>query len=386
MILHVDMDAFYAAIEERDHPPWRGQPLIVSGSTSGRGVVSAANYAARAYGVHSAMPARQAKALCPKGVFVAPRHAVYAQVSQQIHDIFRRYTPVIEPLALDEAFLDVTHSQELFGSAEHIGRLIKQDIRHELDLVASVGVASNKFLAKIASDIQKPDGFVVVAPEQAQRFLDPLPIARLWGVGPRGARQLQGLGVKTIADVRDLSAGVLQQHFGKWGQRLYQLARAIDPRPVVPGQRAKSISHETTFASDIGEEAILHASLLELTQHVAARLRLHELLAEVVVLKLRFADFRTITRQLSLPRATNITQELWQVAKRLLRQHLPASHSGIRLLGVGAAQLVSQTQIASELFEDQLRQQQRQLDAVSDAINQRYGAVALQRAGALKRP
>ena len=273
MILHVDMDAFYASVEERERPELAGRPLIVGGTPEGRGVVAAANYEVRKYGVHSAMPTSKALRLCPQAIVLPPRLGYYAEVSEQIRAVFDRYTPLVEPLSLDEAFLDVTGSEPLFGSSVAIGREIKQTIRDQLRLTASVGVAPNKFLAKIASDLQKPDGFVVVEDDQVQDFLGPLPVGRLWGVGRVANQVFDRLGIKTIGDVRRMPVDVLHRHFGQMGEHLFQLSRGVDERRVVPDRDAKSISHETTFATDIDDLEALRAWVAELAEQVAWRLR-----------------------------------------------------------------------------------------------------------------
>ena len=273
MLIHIDMDAFYASVEELDQPELRGRAVIVGGAPEARGVVSAANYLARSFGVHSAMPMSRALRLCPQAVRLPVRMSRYVALSQQIHAIFARYTPLIEPLSLDEAFLDVAGSKRLYGSPAQIAHRIKQEIKEELGLVASVGVAANKFIAKIASDIDKPDGFMLVPEEQTQAFLDPLPVSRLWGVGKATHQVFERLGVQTIAQVRQLPEAVMQDYFGRHGLHLWQLAQGIDGRRVVSERQAKSISNETTFAQDIRDPLALHACLMELTEQVAARLR-----------------------------------------------------------------------------------------------------------------
>src|SRR5216684_914134 len=318
MILHVDMDAFYASVEERDNPDLVGKPVIVGGTAEGRGVVCAANYVARQYGIHSAMPAVTAVRLCPQGVFLPLRMDHYAQISREIREILDRFTPLVEPLSLDEAFLDVTGCEGLFGPAPQIGRKIKEEIRSRVRLVASVGVAPNKFLAKMASDLKKPDGFVVVAPRGIHDFLDPLPIGRLWGVGKVSGKAFQKLGITTIGQLRQLSMAILEGHFGKSGRHFWQLANGIDDRRVIPDREAKSISHETTFAEDIGRLDVLREWLMEQTEQVARRLRRHQLVGRTVQLKIRFQDFSTITRSQTLSEPTNITQEIWQAAAELL--------------------------------------------------------------------
>lgn len=386
MILHIDMDAFYASVEERDCPELTGIPVVVGGTPEGRGVVAAANYQARKYGIHSAMPAATARRLCRNLVFVPARHDYYGRVSQQIREIFHRYTPLVEPLSLDEAFLDVSESQRLFGSAATIAHAIKRRIAEELSLTASVGVAPNKFLAKIASDLDKPDGFVVVDPDYVQEFLDPLPVGRLWGVGRVSSKALQRNGVNTIGDLRRQPRHRLQELLGKVGEHLWRLAHGIDNRPVVPDQEAKSISHETTFATDISDQDILQGWLSELTEQVGRRLRRYQLRGRTVQIKIRFADFKTVTRAQTIAEPTNITQELWQVAVGLLEKGLPARHPGVRLLGAGVSGFEHDGTAQGELFDEGRRQRQGRLDALSDSVSERFGVAALRRGTDLKRP
>jgi DNA polymerase IV len=380
MILHIDMDAFYASVEQRDRPELLGRPVIVGGTPEGRGVVAAASYEARKYGVHSAMPAVTAKRLCPQGIFLRPRMEYYAEISEQIRAIFESYTPLVEPLSLDEAFLDVTGSQALFGSAVEIGRAIQQEIRQRLRLVASVGVAPNKFLAKIASDLEKPAGFVVVPPDQVQPFLDPLPVGRLWGVGKVTGGIFEKLGIQQIGQLRQLPLDLLRQQFGHSGEHLWELAQGIDNRPVVPEQQAKSISHETTFARDVTDPEILRAWLLELSEQVGCRLRRHALKGRTVQLKVRYADFHTVTRAHTLPQFTDVTHEIWQTAVGLFATKLPARRLQVRLLGVGLSGLDRPAAVQLSLFPDPQHEQQSRLDEVSDRIREKFGGGALQRA------
>jgi DNA polymerase-4 len=383
MILHVDMDAFYASIEQRERPELAGRPVVVGGTPAGRGVVAAANYAAREFGVHSAMPAATAKRLCPQAVFLRPRMDYYAEVSEQIHAVFQHYTPLVEPLSLDEAFLDVAGSRALYGSAVTIARNIKRDIRDQLSLVASVGVAPNKFLAKIASDLEKPDGFVVVDPQRVQEFLDPLPVGRLWGVGRVTGRVFQQLGIRTIAHLRHMPVDVLRDHFGSQGDHLWELAHGIDDRRVVPEHEAKSISHEKTFPRDIEDREALHAWLLELSDQVACRLRRHRLRARTVQLKVRFDDFRTITRARTLPAPTDVTQEIGNAVAAMFAGRMPPRALRVRLLGVGVSGLCHAGKTQLTLFSDQQQQRQSRLDAVADSIKQKFGAGSLQRGSGL---
>jgi DNA polymerase-4 len=379
-ILHVDMDAFFAAVEIRARPELAGWPVIVGGGAERRGVVAAASYAARRYGIHSAMPTATALRLCPQAVLLPPRHELYAAVSQQIRAIFERYTPQVEPLSLDEAFLDVSGSEQLFGPGAAIGRRIKQDIGAELGLVASVGVAPSKFIAKIASDLDKPDGFVVVPSDQVQAFLDPLPVGRLWGVGKVGARVFERLGITTIGQLRAYSPRLLQQHFGNFAGQLWQLAHGVDERPVVSEREAKSISQETTFPRDIDDAAVLRARLQELAAQVAWRLRRNGLQGRTVQIKVRLADFSTLTRAQTLPQPTDITDEILHAALALFEQRLPRPLPPLRLLGVG----VSGFDAASgqdDLFAAEGRARQSRIDAVMDRVAERYGRNVLFRAG-----
>ena len=385
MILHVDMDAFYASVEELDDPGLAGQPVVVGGTPDGRGVVAAANYIARKFGVHSAMPAAQARRLCPDAVFIRSRMDRYAEVSRELRGIFARYTPLVEPLSLDEAFLDVASSLRLFGDGESIARRIKGEIRTELGLVASVGIAPNKFLAKLASDLDKPDGLVVVPEDDIQAFLDPLPVSRLWGVGKVANRRLGELGVHTIADLRNLPRDLLTGHFGQSAAHLLELARGVDDRRVVPDRDAKSISHETTFETDIGDTEVLKSWLLELCEQVATRLRRQDLRGKTVFIKVRYGDFRTLTRSESLDAPTNVTRELYASAARLLRAQLAREPGALRLLGMGVSAVTRSSMEQGQLFEQGEREHQRRIDTVVDAIKTRYGARAMRRGGGARR-
>ena len=381
-ILHVDMDAFYASVEVRDQPGLAGRPVIVGGSPRGRGVVSAANYEARRFGIHSAMPTARAMRLCPEAVCLPGRMSLYASVSRQIREIFNRYSPLVEPLSLDEAFLDVTDSQRLFGSAAEIANAIKQAIRNELSLVASVGIAPNKFIAKIASDLDKPDGFVEVMPEEVQAFLDPLPVSRIWGVGKATGKELDRLGITTIAQLRQQSEAVLQDRFGKFGNHLWCLANGMDDRPVVSDSEAKSISNETTFDSDISNRDTLRAWLMELTEQVCWRLRQHDLFGRTVQIKLRFADFSTITRSHTLPEATQQTKLVWQAVMALFDKAMQGESRRLRLVGVGVSGLsetAQRPQVQTDMFEQPKDTRQTQLDEVADAIKSRFGSSGIRR-------
>jgi DNA polymerase-4 len=385
MILHIDMDAFYASVEERDNPSLVGKAVIVGGSAQGRGVVSAANYEARKYGVHSAMASGRAKRLCPHAIVIKPRISYYAEVSRQIRDIFEQYTPLVEPLSLDEAFLDASGSEAIFGPSAEIGQTIKRRIRAELNLVASVGVAPNKFLAKIASDLRKPDGFVVVEPDQVQTFLDPLPVGRLWGVGKVRGQIFDRWSIRTIGQLRQLPLETLNHLFGSAGEHYWHLAHGIDHRRVVPDREAKSISNETTFAEDIDDVELLRAWLVELVEQVGRRLRRHEIKGRTVELKVRFSDFKTISRSLTLPEPTNITQELLEAGVELLTQRLPARHLPVRLLGFGVTKLDDSGRTQQQLFDQPDRERNQELDRVADQITAKFGKLAMRRGTRLEK-
>ncbi len=383
MILHVDMDAFYASVEQRDRPELMGRPVVVGGSPQGRGVVSAASYEARRFGIHSAMPAATAVRQCPHAVFLKPRIGYYAQISRQIREIFDRFTPLVEPLSLDEAFLDVRGSIGLFGPPIEIARQIKATIREELNLVASVGVAPNKFLAKVASDLEKPDGLVVVDEGAEQAFLDPLAVGRLWGVGRVAGRAFEQLGIRTIEQLRRMPLDTLTAKFKTAGEHLWNLAHGRDDRSVIPDHQAKSISHETTFEQNIGDREVLRAWLLDLTDQVSRRVRAHGIRGKTVQLKVRFSDFRTLTRSHSVPEPTDVTDEIWRVVSQLFDTRLPNPLPPVRLLGMGVSGLDATGERQSLLFDGQRREQQSRLDSATDQIRERFGSSAIGRAAAI---
>lgn len=379
-IIHVDMDAFFASVEIRERPELADKPVIVGGRPDQRGVVAAANYIARQFGVHSAMPTATALRLCPQAVVLRGRHGLYAEISQQIHAIFERYTPQIEPLSLDEAFLDVTASISLFGSAEEIGRAIKQAIKDELNLVASVGVAPNKYLAKLASDVDKPDGFVVVKEEEIEEFLAPLPVSRIWGVGKVAAKTFEKLGINTIEQLRAYSPQLLRQHFGSSGEHFLQLAHGIDDRPVASEHEAKSVSNETTFAVDITDEEVLLEWLHALTEQVTQRLRIQGLKGRTIQLKVRLADFTTLTRSQTLEEVTDVTAKVWQIVRELFYNRLPRPLQPVRLVGVGVSNFTQEPEkVQPDLFDDLDGDRQKTLDALLDTMQSRFGRSVVRR-------
>jgi len=362
-ILHVDMDAFFASVEELDHPEYRGQPVIVGG-LGPRGVVAAANYAARKFNVYSAIPMAQARRLCPQGVYCRSNISRYRELSAQIFSIFREYTPLVEGLSLDEAFLDVSGSLKILGDIETIGRSVKARISEQTGLIASVGMASNKFLAKLASDFRKPDGFFHV-PEPATVFLDPMPVKRLWGVGPKTAQGLNKAGILTVGQLRKADSRQLDAVLGKQAARYQALARGEDTRQVAPSRSDKSISHEETFDVDIIEQREMLAVLQKLAGQVGRRLRKKGLLAQVVKLKIRNHRFQTYSRQISLVEATDSGTLIFGVSKTLLKkwcQENPGNR--IRLLGVGTAKLGIGT---AETMRP------NGLESVLDQINDKFG-------------
>lgn len=384
-ILHVDMDAFYASVEQLDRPELRGRPVIVGGSPESRGVVSTASYEAREFGIHSAMPATQAIRLCPDGVFVKVRMPRYAEMSSRIHQIFHRFTPLVEPLSLDEAFLDVTGSKPIFGSAEEIGRAIKKAIKDETGLIASVGLAPNKFLAKLASDLEKPDGFVVIEADSIQQTLDPLPVGRLWGVGRMNRRRLNSLGLKRFVDVRKRGLDRLESEFGELGRHIWRISQGLDDRTVTPDHEAKSLGAERTFPEDIADGLVQMEILLHLADHVAWRLRRSGLQCRRITIKLRYGNFRTITRAETLDDPTDVTDHIRIIAARLHEVWSRSSFGPLRLLGISCGLLSPAGSGQLTLFDDAESAKQRRLDATVDAIKSKFGDVALQRGG-FKRP
>ena len=383
-ILHVDMDAFYAAVEQHDHPEYRGLPVIVGGDPQqghGRGVVSTCSYEARKYGVHSAMPISQAYRLCPHAVYLPVRMARYREIAERIFVIFQRYTDVVEPLSIDEAFLEVTSSTRLFGPADAIARQIKQDIACQERLIASVGVAPNKFLAKLASDLSKPDGLLVLHEADVEAFLRDLPVSRLWGVGQKTTRQLESLGLRTIGQVAQWPPSRLTARFGKLGAHIWRLAHGLDDLPVVPERIAQSIGAETTFAEDTAEPEVLRRTLLELAAKVGRRLRAEGFMAAKVTLKFRDADFVTLTRSQPLDTPTAAALDLYGAANKLLH-NLPARTKPVRLLGIAASVLIPLDQGQLPLFPDATLKRLR-AEQAEDAINARFGSRAITRAALL---
>ena len=375
-ILHVDLDAFFAAVEQRDRPELRGKPVIVGGGgPNERGVVSAASYEARAFGVHSAMPLRTAGRLCPHGVFLPVDGRKYQRASKEVMAILRRFTDQVQPISIDEAFLDVTGSRQLFGDGAAIATSIKQTVHDEVGLTASVGVASTKLVAKIGSDLRKPDGLVVVPPGEEAAFLAPLPISRLWGVGEKTAAVLRDFGVVTIGDLASLPPAAMERRFGKHGAALVARAHGLDADPVATGDPAKSVGHEHTFGTDTSEREKIERTVLGMADGVAWRLRAAGLKAATITLKLRDTDFVTITRQTTLDTPADLTEPIYEAAIGLLRRELHGQR--IRLVGVTASNFREREQLA--MFAGPEEPRRHQAAEAMDVIRRKYGERAVTR-------
>ena len=375
----MDMDAFFASVEQRDDPSLRGRPVLVGG-TGPRAVVAAASYEARAFGCRSAMPMVVARRLCPEAVIVTPKGRRYGEVSREIFEILGRFTPLVQPISVDEAFLDVTGSRRLLGDAVSIAREIKRVVRAETELTASIGVAPNKLVAKIASDLDKPDGLTVIRGEEVADRFGPLPIERLWGVGPKSAQRLARLGVRTFADMQKLPRETMDAIFSSHGESLWRRCRGIDDRPVAPDRTAKSISHETTFGADLESPDAVRAVLLDQAEQVAARLRAKGRLGRTVTVKIRYGAFETITRSATLDTATDRTDEIAAVASRLFEAW---TFRPVRLIGVGVSELSEGGGEQLGLFSAESDRKRRAVDEAADAINARFGTRSIRRGGTL---
>lgn len=373
-IMHVDMDAFFASVEQRDDPALQGKPVIVCGK-SRRSVVSTASYEARAFGVHSAMPLSQAKRLCPHGCFVAPRFEAYREASDAIHQVMLHYADAYEPISLDEAFLDISGMGSQYPTLGSIGRAIKEEIRCAVHLTASVGIAPNKFLAKMASDMNKPDGLCIIPYGREQEVLAPLPVRRLWGVGSVTEKKLLAAGFRTIADIQEAAQEKLSALLGNQGPLLKALSLGIDERPIISSRQVKSIGDESTYEYDLTDRPTIDREIAIHSDIVAQRLRRHDLAARTISLKIRFASFKTIMRSLSLEEGTNL-QETIDSACQTLLSRIPLTE-GIRLIGVTASNLGAPLSIPS-LFSDKEEKRARAAKAM-DSIQQKYGRKALRK-------
>jgi DNA polymerase-4 len=379
-IIHFDLDAFFASVEELLDPLIAGLPILVGGSPEGRGVVSSASYAARAYGVHSAMPMAQALRLCPHAVVRHGHHKTYTDYSKRVMAILAQYTPLLEPISIDEAFLDVTGCEQLFGPAQELAYKIQERILAELGLPSSLGLASNKLVAKVASALAKPRGVIVVPAGQEAAFFAALPIDRLWGVGKVTGERLRDRGVETIGQLAALSPQQMKQLFGSAAEEMHRRALGIDERPVGPSGRRKSISQEHTFVQDVGDLGVLRRVLLKMSEDVATQLRKKGKCARTVVLKMRYPDFRTITRQVTLSQPTDLSRVIHAQAVELLQKEWTRG-AKVRLIGVGVTGLVGARQLG--LFDGEAERLEK-LSRVLDEIRSKHGKKAIRRASLLE--
>lgn len=381
-IVHVDLDAFFAAVEQRDNPSLKGKPVVVGADPRGgrgRGVVSTCSYEARPYGIRSAMPISQAYRLCPHAVFVRPNFSKYRQASDEIFRIFHDFTPHVQPISIDEAFLDLTESCHLFGTPAQACRLLKDRIFQRVKLTASVGIAPVKFVAKIASDVCKPDGLLEVKPGQITAFLEPLPIERLWGVGPKTKTFLNAMGVKTIGDVRRQDLSFLEKRLGEHGVHLWNLANGIDPRVVEVDEEIKSISHEHTFDEDTGDVEDIRKIILWISEKLSRRLRKAGLKGKTITVKIRLKGFKTFTRALTLPQRTNFTDVIYHHADELFKA-FPRGGQKVRLIGVRVSNY-EDPYVQDSLFEERNEKRLEDVHRVIDRIKDKFGEGAIHRAG-----
>lgn len=380
--MHIDMDAFFAAIEQLDQPELRGKAVLV-GHDGPRGVVTTASYEARPYGCHSAQPMAVAKRLCPHAIVVPVRGRRYHEVSQQLFAVLDEFSPVVEPLSVDEAFLDAAGCEHLHDSARAMGVALKRRIREQLHLTASVGIAPNKFLAKLASDLEKPDGLTMIGPREIDTLLPALPITKIWGVGPATEARFAAMGIRTIGDLRRWPLERLHKSLGDEAEHFLRLAHGLDDRPVTPDREAKSIGHEQTFEIDLADAQQVRGVLLGQCEQVARRLRQHRLLSGNVTVKIRYGDFQTITRSTTLEALTDATDVLWQAARTLFDTWARQGFSPVRLIGVTAGHLSSGGQ-QMPLFADAAQERHKRIDQTADAIVQRFGKGAIRRAGTMR--
>lgn len=378
-IIHVDMDAFYASVEQHDNPELKGQLVVVGGSVKSRGVVAAASYEARKFGIHSAMPMARAVKLCPSLIVLPVRMERYAEVSGKIRAIFEKFTPIVESISLDEAFLDVTGSINIFGSAEKIAVAIKDDIKKETGLTASVGVAPNKLLAKIASDLKKPDGLVIITEDNKQEILDGLPVGKLWGVGKVTEKSLHLAGIYTIGQLRKKPIEQLKPLVGSFAAQLLDYANGIDQSEVEPDRSAKSISTEQTFEADTDDRNFLLNVLLSEVETVAQRLRDENIKAKTFTIKFRYGNFRTITRSQTVAEPGNSTAVLWQVCQGIFERWYSRERGSLRLIGFEAAHFETECTGQLLFFGDDKNNKQKRLDEAVDKIRKRYGDNSLKR-------
>ncbi|MFP4158342.1 MAG: DNA polymerase IV [Desulfobacterales bacterium] len=386
MIVHVDMDAFFASVEKLDNPGLRDRCVIVGG-ISDRGVVSAASYEARKYGVKSAMPMYKARRLCPGGVFLAPRGSRYKEISARVMEILGSFSPLLEQVSIDEAYLDISGCGHLFGSPRDTGLKIKEKIRGETGLTCSVGIAPHKFLAKIASDMEKPDGLVVISPEEAAGFIERLPVDKVPGVGLVSAMALSRMGIKTLGDAKKYGESVLVRRLGKFGTRLFELASGMDRSKVTPVRPVKSVSSEKTLAADTRDKEDLKTYLLDQAEEVGRQLRKNNLRARTAFIKIKHSDFTQITRQGALEQRSSSAEMLYLAAADLLEAYHP--EMPVRLIGLGATDLIdANVPVQQELFSESSgrREKWEKVESALDAIRKKYGRQGICRAGGRNDP
>ncbi|ALC18290.1 DNA polymerase IV [Desulfuromonas soudanensis] len=383
-IIHLDMDAFFAAVEQRDFPELRGKPVIVGGSPE-RGVVCACSYEARPFGVRSAMGMSRALRLCPQALVRPVRMGRYREISLAVFAIFRRYTDRVEPLSIDEAFLDVTGCERLFGTPVEIAARIRREVREQLGLVVSAGIAPNKLLAKLASEQGKPDGLYAIREEEVESFLHPLPVGRLWGVGPVASRRLENGGIKTVGDLQSLSREYLERHFGSFGPTLFEMARGHDDREVVSGGTAQSLGHEETFDCDLWQPEDMERELLGIAERVARRLRRLGFSGRCITLRVKYSDHISVTRSHTLARGEESSGEIHRIAVELL-QRTEAGSRAVRLLGITLSQLGQRGSGQESLFDEDDRRRRETLNRTLDGLQERFGEWGICRGSLLAPP
>lgn len=385
-VIHIDMDAFFAAVEQQADPSLRGKPVIVCGDPGGRGVVSTASYEARKFGVRSAMPVREARRLCPHAILVRGRHSLYEEISRRLLSLYSKYTPVVEPFSIDEAFLDVSGCERLHGDAIQIAGKIKTEIRESFGLTCSMGIAPSKLLAKMASDMQKPDGLTVIRYEDVEDVIWPLPVRKLYGVGEKTAQILEALGISTVGALAKTPVELLVEKLGEAGRLLRNLASGIDNSRVNPSlwEMPKSIGHETTLAEDSDDEGFILSCILYLSQQVGRRLRQHGLVARTVTLKLRYSDFTTLTRANTFSFFTSLDEDIYQTAKRLFLHHWNRRRR-IRLVGVTVSNLSSKDDFMHQLALFEEDEKKRRATDAMDKVRDKFGEDAITRASLIQR-
>jgi DNA polymerase-4 len=374
--MHIDLDAFFVSVEQRENPELKGKPVVVGGRPHGRGVVASASYEARAFGLHAGMPLVTASRLCPQAIFIEGSFPKYRDASERFMTIVADFSPYVEPLGLDEAYLDVTGFESIYGSIHQMAIKIKQRIKEELGLCASVGIASGKVVAKVASELSKPDGLLEIAAGNERAFLAPLPVAKLPGIGRKTELILSGLGINTIEKLSIMSLGALKSHFGAFGEVLHRFARGVDDREVEPPAATKSISRETTFGKDSRDHSRLKATLHYLGERVGAELRQRGKQARCIILKLRYADFTTITRRHTLSQTTDSDQTIFDTGVKLLDKALSQERQPVRLIGIGVSNLVESGRQLDML--DSSARRQEELNRAIDRIRNKYGFTAIQ--------